>query len=86
MPEISRFFGIVIRMYYNDHNPPHFHARYGTHEAVVGIDPLAVLAGDLPARAAALVLEWAALHQQELMENWVRLRRAQPPQPVAPLV
>ena len=85
MPEISRFFGIVIRMYYNDHNPPHFHARYGNNEGVIGISPLTILAGDLPNRAAALALEWAALHQQELLANWNRLRVAQAPQPIDPL-
>ena len=86
MPEISRFFGIVIRMYYNDHNPPHFHARYGSSEAIIGINPLVVLEGDLPARATALAMEWAALHQQELLENWTRLRRAEGPHAIDPLV
>ena len=61
MPEISRFFGIVIRMFYNDHPPPHFHAEYGEHEALIEIESLAVYAGDFPARALALVREWAAI-------------------------
>jgi hypothetical protein len=85
MPEISRFFGIVIRMYYNDHNPPHFHAIYGKAEAVFGIDPVAMLMGDLPGRAVSLVLEWAALHQGELNANWNRLRHAEAPDGIEPL-
>ena len=85
MPEISRFYGIIIRMYYNDHNPPHFHAIYGSQEAVVGINPVSLLWGDLPGRALSMALEWAALHQQELQANWQRLRASQAPQPVAPL-
>ena len=60
MPEISRFFGMVIALYYNDHAPPHFHVRYGKQKAVIGIDPLVLLAGKLSPRASALVLEWAA--------------------------
>ncbi len=66
MPEISRFFGIVIRMYFDDHGPPHFHAIYGHHEAQVGIESIAMLAGALPGRAASMDFEWAALHQREL--------------------
>jgi hypothetical protein len=85
MPEISRFFGIVIRMYYNDHNPPHFHAIYGRAESLFGIDPVAELTGDLPGRAVALVLDWAALHQDELRANWHLLRGAQAPNDIEPL-
>ena len=70
MPEISRFYGIVIRMYYNDHAPPHFHASYGDDEGVFRIDPVGLLAGRLPQRALALVLEWASLHRDELVEDW----------------
>jgi hypothetical protein len=85
MPEISRFYGIVIRMYYDDHNPPHLHAKYGDDEAQVGFDPVAVLNGALPGRALALVIEWATLHRQELLDNWRMMRASQPPQAVAPL-
>lgn len=70
MPEISRFFGITIAMYYNEHNPPHFHARYGSYKVEVEIRTLAVLAGSLPPRAMGMVVEWASNHQEELMENW----------------
>jgi hypothetical protein len=79
MPEVSRFFGISIRMYYDDHNPPHFHALYAGAEAEVGIDPLAVLRGRLSRRALGLVMEWAAAHQQELLDNWQLLDNDQPP-------
>ena len=85
MPEVSRFFGIVIRMYFDDHNPPHFHAIYAGNEAQVGIESIILLEGNLPNRAASLVVEWAALHQRELMQNWVRLRNDQPVERIAPL-
>ncbi len=76
MPEISRFFGLVIRMYFNDHLPPHFHAEYSEHVAEITIDTLEVIKGELPRRALALVLEWAALHRNELRQDW-DLARAQ---------
>jgi len=72
VPEISRFFGIVIKMFFDDHNPPHFHAMYGEHEALIEIQTLTVFAGSLPPRALGLVIEWATLHQQELLDNWNR--------------
>ena len=70
MPTISEFFGILILMYYSDHAPPHFHAKYGDYEALIQISPLALLKGDLPPRALSLVIEWAQIHQKELMEDW----------------
>ena len=70
MPEISRFFGIVIKMFFSDHAPPHFHAEYAGHEALIMIETLEVLQGHLPRRALALVLEWAAVHRQELRADW----------------
>ena len=85
MPELSRFYGIIIRMYFDDHVPPHFHAAYGGEEAVVGIDALAVLHGHLPLRAQGLVVEWASLHQAELREAWDRAKRLEPPGKIAPL-
>ena len=85
MPEISRFYGITIRMYYNDHAPPHFHAEYGGDEVLVAIDSLAVVAGGLPPRATGLVMEWAALHQAELQNAWVQARNTQPLDPIDPL-
>jgi hypothetical protein len=74
VPEISRFFGIVIKMFFDDHNPPHFHVSYGDDNALIEIKTLAVFSGQVPARVLGLVIEWAALHQQELVEDW---RRAQ---------
>jgi hypothetical protein len=85
MPEISRFFGIVIRMYVNDHYPPHFHATYAEFESLINIDTLAMYRGDLPRRALALVLEWAALHREELKQDWERARKGESLQPIAPL-
>jgi hypothetical protein len=85
VPEISRFFGIVIRMYYDDHNPPHFHAIYGGYESKVGIDPITVIVGNLPNRASSMVLEWAAIHQRELMQNWLRLQAEQTAERIEPL-
>jgi len=73
MPEISRFLGIVITMYFNDHNPPHFHVRYEEFRAVPGIAPLELREGNLPPRVLGLVMEWAEMHQAELMENWTSL-------------
>ena len=75
MPEVSRFYGIVIRMYFADHSPPHFHAEYGEHEALVSIYDLSLIAGRLPLRALGLVREWALLHQAELAELWDKARK-----------
>ena len=85
MPEISRYFGIIIRMYFDDHPPPHFHAIYGRNEIQVAINPITILRGKLPRRAESMVFEWAALHQQELIENWHRLNNDQSPQKIKPL-
>jgi hypothetical protein len=72
-------------MYYGDHPPPHFHAAYGEHEAIIGIDSLAVIAGGLPARALGLVIEWAALRQQELLQAWQNVESLQEAPRIAPL-
>ena len=85
MPEISRFFGIVIRMYFLDHYPPHFHASYAEHEAKIQLSPIGVLTGELPPRVLALVVEWASLHKGELEENWRRLHSNRPARRIAPL-
>lgn len=85
MPEISRFFGIIIAMFYDEHNPPHFHARYGDHQVAVEITSLRVLEGHLPPRALGLVIEWASQHQQELINDWQLARNGKPPQKIAPL-
>jgi hypothetical protein len=70
VPEISRFYGIVIRLHFDDHPPPHFHAEYGEDEVLVNINTLAVISGHLPGRALGLVVEWASLHQEELSGLW----------------
>lgn len=85
MPEISRFFGIIVAMFYDDHEPPHFHVRYGEHKAIIAIDTLAVVAGELPARVLGLATEWAALHRTELEENWRRARARQELKAIPPL-
>ena len=85
MPEISRFFGIVIAMFYSEHNPPHFHARYGEHKVEVDIQTLSVLAGKLPPRAMGLVIDWASRHQEELMADWALARQAAELKRIEPL-
>jgi len=70
MPTVSAFYGILIRMFFNDHPPPHFHARYGEFEATIEIGTLTVMQGQLPRRALTLVQEWAMMHREELELNW----------------
>lgn len=85
MPELSRFFGIVIAMYYEDHAPPHFHARYGGQSASFEIGSLRLLAGSLPPRARALVTEWGAMHTRELLEDWELAQAGEPMKRIEPL-
>jgi hypothetical protein len=85
MPEISRFFGIVITMYHEDHAPPHFHARYGESRARIAIADLEILAGSLPPRALGLVVEWAAIHRDELARDWKRAAQREPLDSIEPL-
>jgi hypothetical protein len=85
VPEISRFFGILIKIFYDDHNPPHFHAEYGKNTALIDIRNLSLFGGYLPPRALGLVTEWALLHHKELMANWDRARSQQDLQKIAPL-
>jgi hypothetical protein len=85
MPEISRFFGIVITMFYHDHFPAHFHVRYGGTRALVTIESLDVLAGTLSPRVLSLVREWARFHQVELSDNWERARAQASLREIAPL-
>ncbi len=85
MPEISRFFGIIIRMYFNDHVPPHFHADYGENSIEITIETLEVLKGKLPNRVLGLVLEWASLHRGELRTDWERARKGETLEPIQPL-
>jgi len=85
MPEISRFFGIIIRMYHREHMPPHFHADYGEYQAEITIETLETLNGKLPNRVLGLVLEWAALHRDELRSDWERARNGESLEPIQPL-
>ena len=70
MPEISLFYGIRVTMYYDDHNPPHFHAEYNGNKAIIEIDTARCIKGALPSRQLKLILAWCVLHQDELMQNW----------------
>ena len=85
MPTISRFYGIVIRMYFSDHAPPHFHAIYAGDEAVIVIATGEILRGTLPDRALRMVRQWASIHRDEPVANWERTRVPEPPTPIAPL-
>ena len=85
MPEISRFYGIVIQMYFGDHPPPHFHALYAGDRVVVNISNLSVIEGRLPPRALGLVVEWASLHREELLEAFATAQSLNRPSKIDPL-
>ncbi len=85
MPIISKFLGIIIAMYYQEHNPPHFHVRYNEYKAVISIRDLALLNGKLPPKVLGLVMEWASQHQQELLSDWKLAEQFQPLKPIQPL-
>ena len=85
MPTISTFYGLVILMFWDDHNPPHFHVRYASDQALIGIDELQIIAGSLPRRAERMVLEWAGDHKAELLENWRLCKTLQQLRTIAPL-
>jgi len=85
MPEISRFFGIVISMLYRDHVPPHFHVRYGGRRARFALGPVRMLEGRLSPRVIGFVIEWALIHQDELLENWDLAQHERPLKPIEPL-
>lgn len=85
MPEICRFFGIIVRMYFDDHPPPHFHAFYGEYQAVIDIRTLTVIGGRLPPRVLGFVVEWALQHQEELLDLWDRAAHYQPLYKLPPL-
>jgi hypothetical protein len=85
MPTISQYYGISIRMYFDDHPPPHFHAYYGADAAVIEIETLRIRDGSLRSRTLALVLEWASEHRAELMENWRLAEAHHPLNQIAPL-
>jgi len=84
VPEISRFLGIVVGMFYRDHLPPHFHATYGDYEITVGIED-GIVTGKFPGRALGHVLEWYQAHREELRQNWDLAKARKPLRPIAPL-
>jgi len=85
MPELSRFYGIVVKVYYGDHLPAHFHVEYAGAIAKIDIETLSVISGSLPARARGLVIEWAAMHQEELREAFQKAANMQAPGKIDPL-
>jgi hypothetical protein len=85
MAEITRFFGIIIYIYYNDHPPPHCHAVYGNYSVLITIDDFSVFAGFLPPRALGLVIEWASIHQEELKKVWKQSENHQKLDKIEPL-
>jgi hypothetical protein len=85
VPTVSTFFGIVIQMFWCDHGPPHFHAVYREHEAIIDIRTLRITRGRLPTRASSLVHEWANEHREELLENWKLCEELKSPKPIRPL-
>ena len=88
MPELARFFGIIIRMYFEanaPHHRPHFHAYYQNEVAIYAIDEIELMAGSLPKRQSRLIEAWAEIHQEKLLSDWDRLQNGQPPLPIDPL-
>ena len=86
MPEISRFLGIIIRMFFQDHNPPHFHVTYEKYTASISIEDFSIVEGSLPPRIHAYVIEWALLHKAELIENWNKTKSLKAPKKIEPLI
>ena len=84
MPEISRFYGIIVRMFFRDHDPPHFHIEYQEYEAIIEIRSRLVK-GEMPERALKMVFDWLDIHENELIENWKLARRHKPLNKIAPL-
>lgn len=84
MPEISRFYGIIIQMFFKDHNPPHFHITYGEYKAVVTIED-GIVEGNMTSKALKLVFEWMELHKEELMKNWELAQNGELPKSIEPL-
>ena len=88
MPELSRFYGIIIRMYWEvgaQHHTQHFHAYYQEQTAIFSIDPIELMEGEMPTKQRRLVEAWAELHQDELRQDWIRLQAGQRALPIEPL-
>lgn len=86
MPEISRFLGIIIMIFYKDHAPPHFHAKYNDKFGIFSITELKMIEGNLPPKVVALIVEWANMHKNELMNDWELAQKAKPLNKIEPLV
>ena len=86
MPELSRFLGMTIAMYFKDHNPPHFHVLYNEYDAAINIMTLSVIDGKIPPRILGLALEWAEIHKEELMEDWDLIQKTGKFNKIQPLV
>jgi hypothetical protein len=85
MPRISSFYGLIIFMFYDDHNPPHFHVQYAEYQALIAIQDFRVIRGNLPPKALSMAIEWAALRQEELMKDWELMKAGKPLLPIEPL-
>ena len=85
MPEISRFYGVVIKMHFNEHNPPHFHAEYGEHQVLIDINTMGIVSGKLPSRVLGMVIEWASMNQSQLKREWNKARNGKSLGKIAPL-
>ena len=85
MPIVSSFYGIIIYFYFEDHNPPHFHAKYNEFEALVDIKSFGIMRGSLPPKAHSLVIEWASKHREELMNDWELAKANITPEKIEPL-
>ncbi len=86
MPEICRFLGILILIYYKDHSPSHFHAKYSDKSGTFSINDMRMIEGDLPPRVISLILEWALINKSELLEDWELAQSGKPLKKIAPLV
>lgn len=86
MPRISAFYGIIIWMYWKDHNPPHIHATYGEFEILINITDFSIFAGHFPGRAFGLLMEWTSIHQEELLNNWQLMKKSLPLKSIEPLL
>ena len=85
MPTICRFYGLLIQMYFDDHNPPHFHVIYNDFQAAIAINDFSILEGDLPPKALGLAMEWARAHKEQLLSDWQLAKSRQPLLPIEPL-
>ncbi len=85
MPEISRFFGMVLTMYWNEHNPPYFHVEYGEEDGVIDIKQLKMTKGNLSRRALNMIIDWTELHQEELLNDWEMCQKSLVPNKIQPL-